>query len=1442
MADGVKISALAQFTGKQMSDIFPFVGGDPYGNYVWTVQRFLNLGMTGISGGTATDLNAWPTIDEAAGQLWNVVGSDNLFTPYQLQLSTAAQSLPNIVHPLDFNAGNNPKVFQLLGVKSNKLVLTGTAGAGYVEFVGQSGAPSTPSSALRAYADSADRFSWISTDGFSRTFSGSPSDNRVYTLPDASGTVALTATTVPSTAGTAGQVLVNGGTIAVAGTAITLSLAAGLTSINSVTSTAGQNLVLALGTGGTALTLTSSTLAAAFAGAVSITGHATIEGVTSTGATGTGNIVFSITPTLTGSPVIGGTTFSSSAATALNSVTSTAGQNLILAVGTGGTALTITSSTLASTFAGALSVTGHTTFEGVTSTGATGTGNLVYSITPTLTGSPVVGGATFSSNAATSLNSVTSVAGQNLLLAVGTGGTALTITTSTLAAAFAGALSVTGHTTFEGVTSTGATGTGKLVYDTSPTLATPTIGVATATSINGLTITASTGVLTITNAKTLAATNTLTFSGTDSTTMTFPTTSATIARTDAANTFTGHQTIEGVTSTGATGTGNLVFSITPTLTGSPVVGGSTFTSSAVTSLNSITSVAGQNLVLAVGTGGTALTVTTSTLAATFAGALSVTGHTTFEGVTSTGATGTGNFVYSITPTLTGSPVVGGITFSSNAATSFNTITSQAATALALNANGNVTIKTTDGTTLAATFSGTGTTLAGLLTTVASATSSAGVRIPHGAAPTSPTNGDTWTTTAGFYARINGATVGPFAAAVASADPSASVGLTTVTGSASTFMRSDAAPALSQTIVPTWTGLHTFSATPVVLSGSQSAAAWGTNGQMLKISAATLTDTSSSGTITHSAANAIGATTLAASSATTVTHVSQIYIAKPVQGTNVTATSLWSVFGAGSITAFSGSNTAGSASLGINDSEHTAIQGVYSGTASSSARYGGYFNADFLGTTDGLARYKAVSAWSTSGSTSTGNLTSLDGGMVGCDANIQHQGTGTISTLFGVRAKLWMTQNTISPATEVAMFYAANPDTSGGNASTTYTRFSGFLYEGTGQTAMTATAADMYGFRAKTFDGLGGASHNWAFYADTNNSWFGGNLFVSTATSVPGAGSLPSIADYASQLIVQGGTTLSAGAAGTITLTNTSQTMTTGDVIGNIDFYNNDATSGAKGVRARIQGVITTSNGRAAGLAFYTGIANLTEKGRVDDSGFWMLGSSTNHSSEILQVTGAAYVSGATLVGTNLTIGTGFANSPTITFGADTSKSTIGWDNSNTRTLYTTAGYHAFSGDIVAVNNFRMGYIGGSSYTAEVNGGFRASTGGGSTTGAFTVDQNGTSSASRMFMRDSGGTINLIVDGAATESTSTTTGQFTISGGVGMLKNLNVGGSGTFGAPVGLKNYVVSGLPSASTSGAGAVAYVTDSTATAITGLGLAVVGSGSNKVVVVSDGTNWIVQ
>lgn len=52
------------------------------------------------------------------------------------------------------------------------------------------------------------------------------------------------------------------------------------------------------------------------------------------------------------------------------------------------------------------------------------------------------------------------------------------------------------------------------------------------------------------------------------------------------------------------------------------------------------------------------------------------------------------------------------------------------------------------------------TFAGEVVTPAATTTIAGLNVPHGAAPTSPVNGDIWTTTAGLFVRINGATVGP----------------------------------------------------------------------------------------------------------------------------------------------------------------------------------------------------------------------------------------------------------------------------------------------------------------------------------------------------------------------------------------------------------------------------------------------------------------------------------------------------------------------------------------------------------------------------------------------------------------------------------------------------------------------------------------------------------
>jgi hypothetical protein len=56
-----------------------------------------------------------------------------------------------------------------------------------------------------------------------------------------------------------------------------------------------------------------------------------------------------------------------------------------------------------------------------------------------------------------------------------------------------------------------------------------------------------------------------------------------------------------------------------------------------------------------------------------------------------------------------------------------------------------------------------------------------------------------------------------------ANPTASTGLTAVNGSATTFLRSDGSPALSQAITPIWTGVHQFTNGTLTLLGASSGA-------------------------------------------------------------------------------------------------------------------------------------------------------------------------------------------------------------------------------------------------------------------------------------------------------------------------------------------------------------------------------------------------------------------------------------------------------------------------------------------------------------------------------------------------------------------------------------------------------------------------------------------
>ena len=236
---------------------------------------------------------------------------------------------------------------------------------------------------------------------------------------------------------------------------------------------------------------------------------------------------------------------------------------------------------------------------------------------------------------------------------------------------------------------------------------------------NGLTVTTTTGTFTLTNAKIFSVSNSLTLAGTDATTMTFPTTTATIARTDAGQTFTGVNTFSsgttfssaitygGVTLANAvTGTGSMALSASPTFTGTITAasvnlsGPLAITSASANAFDvglngttnpafqvdasTATSVTGIKIKSAASGGGVAVSAISSSAAENLAIDALGTGTITLGGV-STGAiihtrattlsaaltyggvtlansvTGTGSMVLAAAPTITGHPTIEGVT-------------------------------------------------------------------------------------------------------------------------------------------------------------------------------------------------------------------------------------------------------------------------------------------------------------------------------------------------------------------------------------------------------------------------------------------------------------------------------------------------------------------------------------------------------------------------------------------------------------------------------------------------------------------------------------------------------------------------------------------------------------------------------------------------------------
>lgn len=178
----------------------------------------------------------------------------------------------------------------------------------------------------------------------------------------------------------------------------------------------------------------------------------------------------------------------------------------------------------------------------------------------------------------------------------------------------------------------------------------------------------------------------------------------------------------------------------------------------------------------------------------------------------------------------------------------------------------------------------------------------------------------------------------------------------------------------------WIGIGGTPAAQLHTQGNISAAAWTTNGIQWRTSAATLTDTSSSGTVAGVSASNFAVPTLAASNSTTYTRAATFRIGNaPTAGTNVTISNGLALWVAAGKSEFAGGVQIGAGTTNLTLS--AAELGFEKITATGTAPGAGGGKVELVcGTNAGTAKIIAYAGTSTTAATVLDNIGS---GVSGC---------------------------------------------------------------------------------------------------------------------------------------------------------------------------------------------------------------------------------------------------------------------------------------------------------------------------------------------------------------------------------------------------------------------------------------------------------------------------